>query len=136
MKFWPSALVFGVCVWFLAGCSGGGGGKGPATAKVGGTVNLDGKPMAGGEVRFNVAGQPVKSLEVKDGTFAGEVFTGKNRVDVVWDKDGPPNPMNPSERIKVNAVSDQYSGPNSPFNVEIGAGGDTSLKFDVKSARK
>jgi hypothetical protein len=37
--------------------------------------------------------------------------------------------------MKVIAVSDQFSGPNSMPNAEIGAGA-ADLKFDVKSARK
>jgi len=108
----------------------------PPVAKVKGTVSLDGKPMAGGEVRFNVVGQPVKSIEVKDGAFSGEAFVGKTRVDVVWEKDGPPNPMNPSSPIKVNVVSDNFSGPNSPFNFDVSQSGPNEFKLDVASARR
>lgn len=122
---------------FLSGCAGDGGqNAAPPLAKVKGTVTLDGKPMAGGEVRFNLAGQVPKILPVKDGTFAGEVFSGKNRVDVVWEKPGQPNPMKPDERIPVNVVSDKYSGINTPFNPDIPPSGSNDLKFEVKSARR
>jgi len=110
---------------------------GPALAKVSGTVNLDGKPMQDGEVRFEVAGQPSKIIPVKDGAFSGDVYSGKNRVDVVWEKDGGPNPMDPKlPPIKVNVVDPKFSGMNSPFSVEVPSSGKTDMNFDVPSARK
>jgi len=124
-----------VCV--PVGCDKSGTNKGPALAKVSGKVTLDGKPMNGGEVRFFAENQPARSIEIKDGAFSGEAYVGKNRVDVVWDKDGPPNPMMPDgPRIKVNAVAPQFSGANSPFNADVPAGGAQDLKFDVTSARQ
>ena len=112
--------------------------KGPATpplAKVAGTVTLDGKPMEGGEVRFNLIGQPPRVLPVQGGAFAGEAYVGQNQIDAVWDKEGPPHPMDPSIRIKVNAVSSQFQGPNSPLKAEVVAAGVSDLKFEVTSAR-
>jgi hypothetical protein len=107
----------------------------PATAQVSGKVNLDGKPMEGGAVRFNVAGQPPKELAVTNGAFAGEAFIGLNTVDVVWDKEGGANPMDPSSKMIVNAVDAKFSGPSSPFQEAIGAEGKSDLKFDVTSAK-
>lgn len=91
--------------------------------------------MGGGEIRFTVPEQPTKALPVKDGAFSGEVFVGKNHVDVVWDLDGPPNPMDPNTRIKVNKVAPGYSGPRSPLGADVDAKGANDLKFDVSSAR-
>src|SRR5207244_4270468 len=94
----------------------------PPLAKVSGTVTLDGKAMQGGEVRFNSTGYPAKVLEIKDGAFSGEVYSGKNRVEVVWDKDGPPVQMDPNQPptpTKINAVDPIFSGPTSPFTPEI-----------------
>jgi hypothetical protein len=116
----------------LVGCSGNQGNT-PPLAPVSGKVTLDGKPMGGGEVRFSVPGQPVKVLEVKDGAFAGEVFTGKNGVEVVWEVDGGPNPMDPSTKLKVNKVDAKYLGPNSPFSEDIGKEGKSDLHFKVTS---
>jgi len=128
------ACVFLFCsvAWLLAGCKKN---TGNATkmAPVKGTVNLDGKAMAGGEVRFSIAGQAPKILEVKDGTFSGEAYVGKNHVEVVWEKDGPPHPMDPNTRLKVNAIAPRFSGPESPFKPDIPAGGSSDLKFDVTS---
>lgn len=134
MRCFSLVLLAGsVCI--VAGCSRGGGNT-PPVAKVKGMVNLDGKPMQGGEARFNAAGMPPRVLEIKEGAFSGEAYVGKNRVEIVWDKDGPPNPMDPNSRIKVNAVADRFSGVNSPFNIDISKEGSSDLKFDVTSARR
>lgn len=127
--FWSLAVAV-----LVAGCSKNKGSQPPPLAPVKGTVTMDGKPMAGGQVRFNIPGFGPKSLEVKDGVFQGEVYTGKARVDVVWDKDGPPNAMYPGTPTKVNAVSDQFSGPNSPFNFDITQNGIPDMKLAVNSS--
>lgn len=130
-------LVRAAALVLLAGCFlGCTGSSGPPTVpleKVSGTVKMDGKPMPGGEVRFAVPGQPVKTMEIKDGAFAGEAHVGKNNVEVVWEKEGPPHPMNPKERIKVNAIADRFSGPNSVLEAEVTAGGKNEFTFDVTS---
>jgi len=135
MKRLARSLLFLSVVCIVAGC--GKPNAPPPTAKVSGTVNLDGKPMQGGEIRFELAGYGPKNLEITNGTFSGDVFVGKNRVDVVWDKDMP-NPMDPKgPPVKGgNAVDPKFLGPNSPLNAEIPAGGKSDLKFDVTSARK
>jgi len=104
--------------------------------KVSGTVNLDGKPMEGGEIRFSVPGQPVRSIEIKSGAFSGETFVGKNLVQVVWEKEGPPNPMDPNSKLKVNTVSPRFAGVDSPLSADIGKDGAKDLKFDVTSAKR
>jgi hypothetical protein len=91
--------------------------------------------MDGGEIRFSIPGQPPRSLEIKGGAFSGEAFIGKNVVEVVWDKDGPPNPTDPTTRMKVNTISDKFWGPNSTLSADIAAPGAEDLKFDVTSKR-
>jgi hypothetical protein len=127
------------CCWcvialLVAGCAETGPAL-PQLAKVAGTVILDGKPMEGGEVRFNALGQPPRVLPVQGGAFAGEAFVGSNQIDVVWDKEGPPHPMDPTTRIMVNVVASQFQGPSSPFKVEVVEAGVSDLKFEVTSAR-
>ncbi len=109
--------------------------KAPSTAAVKGTVTLDGAPMGGGHVRFNVAGQGPMSCEVKDGAFSGEAYIGKNRVDVTWDKEGEPVPGMPDVKMTVNAVAAEFSGPGSPFNFDVPASGKSDFKLAVTSAR-
>lgn len=125
-----------ICFVFvlLLGC-GPTGPKLPSMADVAGSVNLDGQPMGGGAVRFEIDGQPAKVLEVQAGKFSGKVFQGKNRISVTMDKEGPPHPMDPTKKMMVNAVDAKFSGPQTPFTQEIGASGASDLKFDVTSAR-
>lgn len=136
MKRSLSACLLCSFVWLAAGCTQENPHKSPPLAKVSGTVNLDGKPMGGGEARFFADGQPAQILPINGGNFSGEVHTGKNRIEIVWEKDGPPHPMNPKEFIKVNAVHSKFAGVDTPFKQDIGSGGATDLKFDVTSARK
>jgi hypothetical protein len=134
MNRWSCVLALLVSALPIAGCAEKGPAP-PALAKVVGTVTLDGQPMDGGEVRFNVIGQPPKALPVQGGAFSGEVYVGQNQIDVVWDKDGPPHPMDPSTRIKVNVISSQFQGPNSPLKADVGEAGVSDLKFAVTSAK-
>src|SRR5262245_36710766 len=128
------AVVATVLAGFLTGCKSST--TGPTLVPVKGTVNLDGKPMEGGEIRFVVTGQPAVVIEIKGGTFSGKAPVGKNTVEVVWDQDGPPNPMDPSTRIKVNTVAVQFSGANSILSADVPSAGATDLKFDVTSVRR
>jgi len=107
-----------------------------ASAPVSGTVLLDGNPMPDGEVRFSVAGEPPRTLAVREGKFSGEVAVGENRVAVIWEKDGPPHPMDPTQKLKVNVVDDKFSGPNSVLTQKVASGGATDLKLEVTSAKR
>lgn len=134
MNRWAFCCSCVVTLLFVAGCADSRP-KPPPAAKVAGTVTLDGKPMEGGEVRFTAPGQIPKVLPVQAGAFSGEVLVGQNQVEVIWNKEGPPHPMDPNARIMVNAVSPQFMGPNSPLKAEVAAGGNTDLKFEVTSAK-
>jgi len=96
---------------------------------------MDGKPMPTGQVNFNVAGHPPRTLEVKDGAFSGEVYTGKNRIDVYFEKDGPPHPMDPKIIQKVNAIAEKFSGATSTLSADVTASGANDLKFDVTTKK-
>jgi len=58
------------------------------TVQVKGTVTLKGKPLNGGEIRFDPANinrrdAPVATLEIgKDGAYSGETLAGENSVTV------------------------------------------------------
>jgi hypothetical protein len=126
-----------LCLCFVAFVFAGCTDKSPglaATAQVAGSVTLDGKPMEGGEVRFVIQGQPPQSIPVQGGNFSGAAFVGSNRVEVLWEKDGPPHPMDPMQRLKVNTVDSKFSGPESPLKADVGAAGANDLKFQVTSA--
>jgi hypothetical protein len=132
-------FLFVATMAFLTGCGGGGASNvaAPASSKVSGTVQLDGKPMAGGEVRFHAPGQPVKILEIKDGAFSGDVYPGNNRVEVLWQKNGPPNPMDKNlPPMVINTVAPEFSGIQSTLKQDVPVSGSTGLTFEVKSAKK
>jgi len=134
MKFFPGALLIGVSLVVLLGCNKGS--QLPKQAEVSGTVNLDGKPMPGGEVCFYADGQPPIPIPVTNGAFAGKAFLGQNTVGVIWDQDGPQHPMDPTQKMKVNTIDPKFMGPSSPFKQDVPATGAKDLKFEVTAARR
>src|SRR5437867_1346016 len=72
----------------------------PPAASVKGIVNLDGKPVPTGEIHFGMTGLPPSVLEIKDGTFSGEVPVGKNQVEVFIYVEGPPSEKRGGARSK------------------------------------
>ena len=123
----------GALIVLAASCSGT---SDTAAAKVAvkGTVNLNGKPMPEGEISFDLGrGQPPVVLPIKDGSFSGEVFGGKNRVEVNAYKQGPPlstDPKGPPTR--VNTVDARFNF-QSTLTADVTAGGPNEFKFDVRS---
>jgi len=108
----------------------------PATAKVSGTVLLDKQKMKTGEIRFSIAGQAPRSLEIKDGAFSGEVLAGKNQVEVYLEKDGPPPSTDPKgPPTKINTIDPQFWGGLTTLKTEIPASGASDLKYEVTLAR-
>lgn len=109
--------------------------KAPPLVKVSGTVKLDNKDMDGGEVRFTVSGFPPKVCEIKEGKFSGEAHTGKNTIEIVWDKEEGASATDPKMKMKINIVDPKFSsGANSPLNAEITE--DKTFEFKVTSVRK
>jgi hypothetical protein len=129
MKRLCGVLVVLVGACLVGGCGGTTGGP-PATAKVSGTVMLDKAKMPTGEISFSIPGQGPKTLEIKDGAFSGEVNVGKNLVEVALMKDAP-HPMDPTQKIKVNQLSEKFSGASSTLSADVPAAGASDLKFEV-----
>jgi hypothetical protein len=100
----------------------------PNTAKIAGKVNLDGAPMPDGEARFSVPGQPPKILPIKNGSFEGEVYIGKNRVDVVLEKDGPASSTDAKAPIRINSIAPKE------LQAEVSKDGVNTFTFEVSSA--
>src|SRR5689334_9544966 len=93
-----SALLFLVAV---AGCAD----RKAVPVPVKGTVKLDGKPMADGEVSFCLFGEPPRVMPVKDGQFSGEALNGSNRVEVHAFKAGSPLSTDPTKApTRVNFI--------------------------------
>jgi hypothetical protein len=121
--------LFVVVVLVISGCTPPQNAPPPFVAKVSGKVNLDGKAMPEGEVSFTVSGQPPRVIPIKDGEFAGEAFVGKNRVDVVLEKDGPPSTTDKKEPTKINAIQ------HGKLEADVTKDGANAFTFDVKSSK-
>jgi hypothetical protein len=106
----------------------------PQTAKVKGAVTLDRTAVPTGEVHFVTSGTPPKVLEIKDGTFAGDVPVGKHKVEVHIYAEGPKTPGKyGGEGSKTNTAPQKYWGANTAFSATVEAGGANDFKFDMIS---
>jgi hypothetical protein len=104
------------------------------TVAIKGTVNLDAKPMPDGEIRFSAPGEPVVTIPITNGTFAGKAPVGKNSVEVYRFKDGPPLSTDPKgSPTKVNTLPPTYSGTDSKLTAEVTKSGPNDFKFDITS---
>src|SRR5262245_57108993 len=86
----------------LAGCSG----NTIKPAAVSGTVSLDGKPLPDRTIIFAGDGKPSETLDIKNGSFSGEVRPGKRTVQfAVWQMTKvKPMPDMPEETVKTNVL--------------------------------
>jgi hypothetical protein len=82
----------------------------PAAAAVKGTVHLDGRPMAAGEIVFTQPGLPEHRIPVYDGAYAGEALVGANQVGVFSYIESPPDSGLSTDEVKqTNVVADRFS---------------------------
>lgn len=124
----PALLAFALAAAAVIGC---GGKSGPKTVAVKGTVLLNNKALADGEVFFLVTGQAPTTFPVKDGEFAGEAFVGTNKVEVRAYKAGPPLSTDETKTpTKVNYIPPAYSD-DSKLTADVVAGGANTFKFEI-----
>lgn len=116
---------------FLLGC----GKAKPKAIEVKGSVTLDGKAMADGEVSFVPPGGGIPSvLSVKGGSFSGKATEGKNRVEIRAYKDGAPVMMG-TEKFgggKENYIPAQFN-LESKMTADVTASGPNDFSFAVTS---
>jgi hypothetical protein len=99
-------------------------------------VTLDGKPLLEGDILFSIAGYPPEKIPIKEGAFSGEAMVGKNLVEVMAYKQGPPITTDPEKKpSKINTIPDKYNGPHSTLSADVGSSGANDLKFEVKSTK-
>lgn len=131
-----ASLVLGAALLatVLVGC----GPAAPATAKVNGTVTLDGSPMPDGDVFLKGDESKNATFKINGGKFSGECQTGKYRVEIMAYKEETPKAdatgyTPPSGSVnKVNYIPAEFN-TNSTMTAEVKAGGPNELKFEVKS---
>jgi hypothetical protein len=122
------ALGFGLVLVWIVGCTQPPNGL-PPSASVTGTVNMDNKPIASGEIHFSMMGVPPSALTIKDGAFSGPAPIGKNMVEVfIYVESGPAD--KPS---KKNIIPERYWGPNTTLDAEVTAAGPNEFKFNLTS---
>jgi hypothetical protein len=112
----------------LAGCS-----VGPGSAPVSGTIKLDGKPLADGEISFITVGYPPETLPVKDGSYQGKVKVGEHKVEVAAWRDAP-QMMGGKEigRTKENYIAPRFN-QQSQLKADVKASGSNTFSFEVYS---
>lgn len=120
------ALILGV-----VGCAGE-----PKKAKVSGTVQLDSKPLASGEINFvPTGGGPPEVLKIVNGKYQGEVGLGTRRValysyvDVKPAPNAGPGADAPSQK---NTLPERY-GRDSKEEREVTARGPNTFNFELTS---
>ena len=132
MRFLVLFVCMGIVVALTSGCTPSVP-KAPPLATAKGKVELDGKPMASGEIEFVTTGEPPKMLEIKDGVFSGEVFAAKNTVRIHMYTLGPPASTDPDKKpMKMEALPAKYN-TTTTFSADVPTGGVSDLKFDVTS---
>lgn len=118
-----------ILVWFV-GCSDSP--KGAATsARVKGTVKMDGKTVPVGELHFAIPGFPPRIVEIKDGAFEGEAPVGKNKVELFIYVEGPASEKYKGTTTKINVAPEKYWGPNTTLEANVNAGAKNEVKFDL-----
>ncbi|WP_425618835.1 hypothetical protein NA78x_002551 [Anatilimnocola sp. NA78] len=105
-------LVVATLLLMLAGFAGCGPAatKLPPLAPVKGTVKLDGKPMATGEIVFVLPGMPDQLIPVNAGEYSGNAMIGANSVRIFSYFESPPDSGLESDTVKkTNIVANRFS---------------------------
>lgn len=134
MASWMKAVGLLTLVCVLAGC---GEAKKAAAPKVmvGGTVNMDGKPMEEADAEIVFFGESPIVLPIKAGKFEGNVEAGDLRVEIRAYKTGAPIMMDGKpfgDPVKENYIPSKFNAESS-LKASIPAGGTKDLKFDIES---
>lgn len=130
-RFFTIACLSLALVW-VAGCSPAK--KGVPLSDVKGTVTLDGKALAEGEITFSIPGEPVNTLPIKEGAYAGKASVGKNKVEIRAYKTAPPSPtaLSTDGPPKANYIPARYNDQTT-LSAEVAAGSNDIPAFAVTS---
>lgn len=131
MRFPCLAVSVALAVAGLGGCGASPSPGLPPTAKVKGTVKLDGKPVPAGDIHFGQPGVPSHGLEIKDGAFSGEVPVGKAQVEVFIYAEGPATEKYGGAKSRTNVAPQKYWGTNTTLSADVKPGDANEFKFDL-----
>ena len=128
VRFLPPVIV--VTALFASGC----GKSRPPLVPIKGTVTLDKRPLAEGNILFITPGQPPETLPIKDGAFEGMVQAGERRVEILAYKEAAPVPMKDVtfEPSKANYRPARYN-TQSELKETVTPAGPNEFKYDLTS---
>jgi hypothetical protein len=97
-----------------------------------GTVSIDGKPLADGQVCFRTVDTgALEQFEVKNGAFTGRAQAGERRVEIFAFKVRTGNFSGMKGEVQENLIPARYN-TNSKLQANVTAEGPNEFAFDLK----
>ena len=122
-----SFLVIGLTL----GCGGSNSRISIEETPVKGSVTVNGKALAVGEIYFIVSGYAPNVIPIANGEYAGKAKVGNNRIEIRSWKEGPPLSTDTTKQpTKVNTIPSAYND-SSKLTAEVQSKGDNDFKFSV-----
>lgn len=126
------SLALGILA--VIGCTG----NEPYPVPVSGTVTLDGKPLADGQISFITLGQVPETVPIVDGKFSGKAVWGSRRVEIAAYRPYQipaeiPESMHALMKDgKENYLPQRYHR-DSTLTADVTRGGPNSFNFELES---
>jgi hypothetical protein len=124
-----AALLAGAALWTMTGC-------GPRPAEVSGTVLIDGKPLAEGQIIFEATdarATPVAG-SIKEGKYAVKVPPGAKKVKITASR-----PTKKPDPVMGAAARESMIAPEfndrTTLTADVKAGKQDGVNFEVRSIR-
>ena len=96
-----------------------------------GSVTVNGKALAVGEIYFIVSGYAPNVIPIANGEYAGKAKVGNNRIEIRSWKAGPPLSTDTTKQpTKVNTISNAYNDA-SKLTAEVQLKGENNFKFNA-----
>ena len=122
-----SFLVIGLTL----GCGGSNSRISIEETPVKGSVMVNGKALAEGEIYFIVSGYAPNIIPIANGEYAGKAKVGNNRIEIRSWKAGPPLSTDTTKQpTKVNTISNAYNDA-SKLTAEVQLKGENDFKFNA-----
>jgi hypothetical protein len=122
-----SFLVIGLTL----GCGGSNSRISIEETPVKGSVTVDGKALAEGEIYFIVSGYAPNIIPIANGEYAGKAKVGSNRIEIRSWKEGPPLSTDTTKQpTKVNTIPSDYND-SSKLTAEVQSKGENNFKFNA-----
>ena len=122
-----SFLVIGLTL----GCGGSNSRISIEETPVKGSVTVNGKALAVGEIYFIVSGYAPNVIPIANGEYAGKAKVGNNRIEIRSWKEGPPLSTDTTKQpTKVNTISNAYNDA-SKLTAEVQLKGENDFKFNA-----